>query len=245
MTKRWIYGINPVFEALTTKQHIQAVYITKGWKRDRAELLSLAGRAKVNVEEAGKEFFDKFHGQTHQGICALLSEKQRLFSVEELFQSAVNPLFVILDGIEDPRNFGAILRTSEVASASGVIFQTHRSAGLSPLVDKTSSGASFYIPMATVPNIKNSMRYLKDNGVTVYGADAASEHSLWSVDLTGPAAFVFGSEGTGLRKTVSEQCDMLIKIPVFGSVSSLNVSVSAGIFLFECKRQRECLRAGT
>lgn len=150
---------------------------------------------------------------------------------------------MILDGIEDPRNFGAILRTSEVAGAGGVIFQTHRSAGLSPLVDKTSSGASFYIPMAQVSNIKNSMRYLKDNGVTVYGADAACERSLWSVDLTGPTAFVFGSEGTGLRRTVSEQCDMLIKIPVYGSVSSLNVSVSAGIFLFECKRQRECVKS--
>ncbi|MEO5356632.1 MAG: 23S rRNA (guanosine(2251)-2'-O)-methyltransferase RlmB [Nitrospirae bacterium YQR-1] len=239
MTGRWIYGINPVFEALTAKRQVRVVYVTQGWKRDRRTLLSLTRGAGVAVEEVGKEFFDKFHGLTHQGICALLNETQQLLSVEQIYKSVVNPLFVVLDGIEDPRNFGAILRTAEVAGVSGVIFQSHRSAGLSPVVDKTSSGASFYLPMAMVSNIKHSIRYLKDNNVTVYGADAASEHTLWSVDLRGPVAFVFGSEGSGLRRTVSEHCDMLIKIPVFGSIDSLNVSVSAGVFLFECKRQRE------
>ncbi|KJU85821.1 RNA methyltransferase TrmH, group 3, partial [Candidatus Magnetobacterium bavaricum] len=208
--------------------------------RDLVELARLNGCQVKTVE---KGFFGRFGAVLHQGVCAILQEQRQQFEDvgDILMRKSLEKepvLFVILDGITDPGNVGAILRSCEAAGVSAVVFQSHRSAGITPTVVKTSSGASQYIPLCVVPNIKHAMKTLSDNNVLICGADSRAGASIWNVDLRGPVAFVLGSEGEGLRRTVKEQCDQLVNIPLYGKIDSLNVSVATGILLFECKRQR-------
>ncbi len=144
----------------------------------------------------------------------------------------------MLDGVEDPRNLGAILRVSECADVDGVVLQSRRAAGITPAAVKASSGAVEYVPISIAPNIKHAIKLFKENGIYVIGAEAGSDKSIWDTDLTIPISIVFGSEGKGLRRTVKDSCDLLLELPLYGKINSLNVSVAAGIFLFECKRQR-------
>ena len=148
------------------------------------------------------------------------------------------PLFLLLDGVEDPRNFGAVLRVADAGGVHGVVIQAYRSVSLSSEAVKASAGASEHIPIAMVPNIKNAIRDMKESGITIVGAEADADLAPWEADLTGPLSLVMGSEGEGMRKTVREQCDLLVRLPMRGKVNSLNVSVATGIIIFEIMRQR-------
>ncbi|MBF0337430.1 MAG: 23S rRNA (guanosine(2251)-2'-O)-methyltransferase RlmB [Nitrospirae bacterium] len=249
MDGKWIYGINPVMEALRASARHMTVYVSVTGKTDRIrDLVELAHQKGCQVRTVEKGFFGRFGSALHQGVCAVPGQQQQqrqqqqFEDVEDvLLRVSVQRepgLFVILDGITDPGNVGAILRSAEATGVSAVVFQSHRSAGITPTVVKTSSGASQYVPLCVVPNIKHAMRTLSDNNVLICGADSHTGVSLWETDLSSPVAFVFGSEGEGLRRTVKEHCDQLVKIPLYGKIDSLNVSVAAGVFLFECRRQR-------
>ncbi|MBF0343898.1 MAG: 23S rRNA (guanosine(2251)-2'-O)-methyltransferase RlmB [Nitrospirae bacterium] len=242
MGGKWIYGINPVTEAVKSEIKPKTVFIIDGSKTDRVRrLVELARLSGCHVRTVEKGFFGRFGAALHQGVCAVIEQKvfEDVHDILERVSVQKEPaLFVILDGITDPGNFGAILRSAEAAGVNAVVYQTHRAAGVTPTVVKTSSGASEYVPLCLVPNIKHVMSTLSNNAVLICGADSHTGTPLWDVDLSGPVAFVFGSEGEGLKRTVKEHCDQLVKLPLYGKIDSLNVSVAAGIFLFECKRQR-------
>jgi len=150
----------------------------------------------------------------------------------------VAPLFVALDGIQDPHNLGAICRTAHALGAHGVVVPRHRSAPLGEGAAKSSAGAIFYQPICEVPNISFFIRWAKEKGLWTYGLDALGEKSLWELDLTGPLVFLVGSEGKGLSRLVRENCDFLVKIPMTGKVASLNAGVACGMALYEVARQR-------
>jgi 23S rRNA (guanosine2251-2'-O)-methyltransferase len=176
------------------------------------------------------------HGATHQGVVADV-ESERAAGLEELAEGDA-PLIVVLDGIEDPHNLGAILRTADAAGVSGVVVQTRRSALHAGTVAKTSAGALSHVRVAEVVNIARAIEELKELGVWSVGLAGEAGQAYDEVDLTGPIALVMGAEGPGLRRLVREKCDFLASIPMGGHVGSLNVSVAAGIVLFEAVRQR-------
>lgn len=237
----WIYGVNPVLEALRAGRHIISVQIS-GSRREGVEAIERELKLRgLSARVVDQTFFDSKFPKGHQGIAALAAPRERI-GLEELFEipntKRQPPFFIVLDCIEDPRNVGAILRSADAAGVHGVIMQTYRSAGLGPEAVKTSAGASEHMPIAIVSNIKHAMRAAKEAGMFVVGAEAGADSAPWDIDLTMPLALVVGSEGQGLRRTVREQCDLLVSLPVMGSVNSLNVSVAAGVILYEILRQR-------
>ena len=186
-----------------------------------------------------RETLDRMAGGVpHQGIIAIVSEKPVL-SLPTLLDAVKAPaLLVALDGVEDPRNLGAILRTAEAAGADGVLLPERHSAGLSETVARASAGALEHVPVARVGNLVQALQALKERGVWIVGYDAAGTERWDAVDLTKPVALVLGGEGRGMRRLVREHCDHLVSIPHFGHVTSLNVSVAAGVALYEAVRQR-------
>jgi 23S rRNA (guanosine2251-2'-O)-methyltransferase len=237
----WIYGLNPVFEAIRAGRDIKRILISSGRQSKLPELIRKADERNVPIKIAEPDFFDRTFNKGHQGVAAEVSERGYL-SLEELFDIPQRknevPLFAVLDCVEDPRNFGAILRVADAAGIHGIIIQSHRSASLSPEVSKASSGAVEYIPVTMVTNIKHALREMKEMGITIIGTDSSAKDLLWDIDLRRPIALVIGSEGKGLRKTVVPLCDVLVKIPMSGKINSLNVSVASGIFAYEILRQR-------
>lgn len=239
-SEEWIYGINPVLEALRAGRRIRRIYVSSGRHEKTGQVRHEAGKSRVPVEIADISFFDRFP-KGHQGVAARVVQKGYI-SIDELLTIPEKKneiaLFVILDGIEDPRNFGAILRSADAAGVHGVIIQSHRSVSLGSEVAKTSAGAVEYVPVSVVPNIKHAMREMKEKGIAVIGSEAGEYPALWETDLSGPLAVVIGSEGQGARKTVKENCDIIVTIPMKGEINSLNASVAAGVALFEILRQR-------
>lgn len=238
----WLYGINPVLEAIRAGGKIKSVHISSGRHKGLSRIIDEAEKAGLPVKIEDKDFFNKTFLKGHQGIAARISQKEYI-KLDELLKipSKRNEqaFFIILDCIQDPRNLGAILRVAEAGGVHGIILQSHRSAGLSPAVYKTSAGAVEYIPVAQVSNLKRAISLLKDEKIWVYGADMEGENTLWDTDFRRPLAIVLGSEGGGIRRTVRERCDSLLRIPLKGRVTSLNVSVATGILIFEILRQRQ------
>ena len=177
-------------------------------------------------------------GGAHQGIVAIVHEANRWTPADLVRQASGPPLIVVLDSIEDPHNLGAILRTADAVGATGVVRQARHAAPLDGVVAKTSAGAVAHVRIATVVNIARAVEELKGEGVWTVGLDERGAQSYDSIDLTLPTAVVLGAEGTGLRRLVRERCDWRVSIPMLGQVSSLNVSVAAGVVLFEAARQR-------
>jgi 23S rRNA (guanosine2251-2'-O)-methyltransferase len=234
-----IWGVNPVLEAL---RHGRVRRLRIGPRVDRRvdEALSLARDSGVIVERVGVADLERAaRGGVHQGIVADLAPPDE-YSIGDLVAAAGSDpaMIVVLDGVEDPQNVGAILRTVDAAGAHGVVRQARHSAALSGAVAKASAGALAHVRIATVVNIARALDELKDAGVWTVGLAADAPADYIEIDLTLPTAFVLGAEGTGLRRLVRERCDRLASIPMRGSVSSLNVSVAAGIMLFETLRQR-------
>lgn len=240
-SEEWVYGLNPVLEVVRSGREVKAVFLSSG-RRDRiAEIEEEISSHGIKINRADNTFFDSRFIKGHQGIAALVAPR-KYAGIEDILaipsERGEPSLFLILDCVEDPRNFGAILRVADAGGVHGVVIQSYRAASLSPEAVKASAGASEYIPVAMVPNIKHAIREMKKSGITIAGAEASAEQTLWDADLTGPLAVVIGSEGHGLRKTVKEECDILVNLPMKGRVNSLNASVATGIVIFEIMRRR-------
>jgi 23S rRNA (guanosine2251-2'-O)-methyltransferase len=242
--KEWVYGINPVFESVRSGR-VSCIYISKKRQRDLQKILSMAESQGIALRLEEEEFFEQKFGKGHQGIAATVKSKN-ILTIDELleipFNLKENPFFLILDEIEDPRNFGAILRVADAAGVHGVIFPTHRSAPISTTVSKASAGAIEFVNMAQVVNIKHAIGKMKRMDITIFGAEAGSELTPWQMDMRVPLAIVIGSEARGIRKTVKMTCDFILSLPLKGMVNSLNVSVATGIFAYEVLRQRTGLK---
>jgi 23S rRNA (guanosine2251-2'-O)-methyltransferase len=239
-----VYGINPVLEALRAGR-VRRVKVS-GRDRRIEQALALARGASVPVERVDAQALDRAsRGGVHQGIAAEL-EAPRDYSVADLVSAAAPeaPLIVVLDGIEDPHNVGAILRTADAAGCHGVIRQARHAASLDGIAAKASAGAVAHVRVATVVNIARSIEELKALDVWTVGLDGGAPASYDEADLTLPTAIVLGAEGSGLRRLVRERCDRLVSIPMLGEVRSLNVSVAAGVAMFEAVRQRRRKHAG-
>ncbi|MEO7190083.1 MAG: 23S rRNA (guanosine(2251)-2'-O)-methyltransferase RlmB [Vicinamibacterales bacterium] len=233
-----IYGINAVSEALKTRR-ISKIMHERGAGPRVDALIARAYELRLAVETLDRRALDKVsRGGVHQGVAAEL-EPLAAYTIEELVGEAIGPaLLVVLDGIEDPQNVGAILRSVDAVGAHGVIRQARHAAPLDGATAKASAGAVSHVRIATVVNIARAIEELKELNVWTIGLDSDAADTHDSVDYTVPTAFVLGAEGTGLRRLVRETCDRLVSIPMAGNVNSLNVSVSAGIALFEAARQR-------
>ena len=234
-----VYGINPVLEALRAGR-VTAVRIGARGGGRMHELLSMAGERGVNVQRVDAHLLDRLaKGGVHQGVVADVDEASVDYSVEELVRDASGPaLILVLDGIEDPHNLGAILRTADAAGVHGVVVQNRRSAALGGAAAKASAGAVAHVKIAQVVNIARAIDELKAIGVWTVGLADDAEMSYDAIDFAVPSAIVVGAEGSGLRRLVREKCDFTARIPMQGHVSSLNVSVATGICLFEAVRQR-------
>ncbi len=233
-----IYGLNSVIEALKAER-VALIRVADRAGARVAELVRMAEAAGVRVEHAPRAVLDHAaRGGVHQGVVAEL-RTTRAWSVVDLVREADGPpLIVVLDGIEDPHNVGAILRTADAAGAHGVVRQTRHAAALGGAVAKASAGAIAHVRIADVVNIARAVEELKELGVWTVGLAGGEPRTYDMMDLTVPIAIVLGAEGTGLRRLVRDRCDHLASIPMGGHVESLNVSVAAGIVLFEAVRQR-------
>jgi 23S rRNA (guanosine2251-2'-O)-methyltransferase len=233
-----IYGINAVSEALRAGR---VVSLRAGTRKDRRllDVIAEAERMRIPVRRVSDQDLDRESGgSSHQGIVADVKPAEA-FDLDDLIRAAQAPaLIVVLDGIEDPHNFGAILRSVDAAGAHGVVRQTRHSAPLGGAASKASAGALAHVKIADVVNIARALEALKEAGIWTVGLSGDASVSYDRIDFTLPTALVLGAEGTGLRRLVRERCDVLASIPMKGHVDSLNVSVAAGIVLFEAVRQR-------
>jgi 23S rRNA (guanosine2251-2'-O)-methyltransferase len=234
-----VYGVNPVLEALRAGR-VRSLRVSERGGGRIGDVAAAADRAGVSVRRVNVQELDRAaKGGVHQGVIADVQDAAAL-DVSDLVAGAGGvPLIVVLDGIEDPHNVGAILRTVDAAGADGVIRQSRRAAPLEGAAAKASAGAVSHVRVADVVNIARALEELKDAGVWTVGlaGDAPSRYD--EIDLTVPVAIVVGAEGDGLRRLVRERCDFLASIPMAGHVQSLNVSVATGIALFEAVRQRQ------
>lgn len=239
-----IYGLNPVLEALRAGR-VRRLRVSERADRRMEEALALARKGGVSVERADAAALDRAaRGGVHQGIVAELTPA-RDYSVEELVEGAAPdvPLIVVLDGVEDPHNVGAIARSVDAAGAHGIIRQARHAAALEGAAAKASAGATAFVRFATVVNIARALEDLAAAGVWTVGFAGEANDAYDEVDFTLPTAIVMGGEGEGLRRLTKERCDRLVRIPMSGAVSSLNVSVATGVALFEAARQRRTARA--
>ena len=238
----FITGRNAVLEALRNERSMESINIAKG--ENKGSILKIIAMAKdqgIPVKEVSTVKLDSMSGGApHQGVIGIASAHEYA-TMEDLFARAEEkgerPFFIICDELEDPHNLGAVIRTAEAAGAHGIIIPKRRSAGLTPVVYKTSAGAVEYLPVVRVANLASTMEELKEKGVWIYAADMDGEN--WcSVDYTGSVALVIGSEGRGVGRLIKDQCDFLVSMPMNGKITSLNASVAAGILMYEVARQR-------
>ncbi len=238
-----IEGRNPVYEALRGKRKIHKIFIQDNISGDNIEEIKKMAEAKnIFISRISKYKLDETSlSHSHQGVIAEADPLPE-YTVGDLSakieEKNGGSLVVILDEIKDPHNFGAIIRTAYAADADAVIYQERRAAGITPVVLKSSAGAAEHIPLIQVTNINYTIKDLKDEGFWIAGADVEADQYYYDADLKGELGIVIGSEGSGLRRLVKENCDFLIKIPMFSQLGSLNASVAAGIIIYEAVRQR-------
>lgn len=243
-TKQCIFGLHAV-QALLQKQPERIIRLCVAEERhDKkiASLLKLAKQYGILIVPASKQELDRMtQDANHQGVVAFC-EKTRIYTendLKNLLESLSTPPFLlILDGVQDPHNLGACLRSADAAGVHAIIAPKDKAVGLTSVVSKVASGAAENVPFIQVTNLVRTLEELKTLGIWLYGAAAEAQQMLYQTDLSGPVALILGAEGAGLRRLTREHCDVLVKIPMQGSVSSLNVSVATGIFLFEVVRQR-------
>jgi 23S rRNA (guanosine2251-2'-O)-methyltransferase len=230
-------GIHPVLEALRTRRSLTRVVVAKGLSGPRIqEIIDLCRELSVPVRFEPREALDRLAGgAAHQGVVAL-GAAQGLVSLDEVAEGA--QLLVALDGVEDPHNLGAIIRTTHAAGADAVVIPERRAAGLTETVAKAAAGALEHLPVARAGNLTQALEQLKRRGFWIYGFDERGEETYDRVDYASPAVFVMGGEGKGLHQMIRKHCDFVVRIPLAGKISSLNVSVAAGIVLFEWKRRK-------
>lgn len=238
-----IAGRNPVMEALKANTDINSIMVAKGSREGIVK--AIAAKAKkqgIPVKEVSPVKLDALiPAKNHQGVVANISPV-KFYSVREILKKALDKgeaaFIVILDGIEDVHNFGAIARTAEACGAHGIIIHKHRAAPVSSMAVKASAGALMHVPLARVTNITKTIKELKDKGLWIAGTDTAGESKYYEANLKGPIGVVIGSEGKGMSRLVRESCDFNLNIPMAGKMSSLNASNAAAIVLFEVLRQR-------
>jgi 23S rRNA (guanosine2251-2'-O)-methyltransferase len=240
-----ITGRNPVLEALRAGRPIQRIQLARNVSRHSAiaEIVHLAQSRGIPLEYVPSEAFRKYSRAVwHQGVIAYAAAKE-YHSLEDLFRISREkgelPLYCILDGIEDPHNLGAILRTAEASGTHGVIIRSRRAVGLTAAVARASAGAIEYLPVARVANIAQTIDRLKEKGIWVIGVDPAGREDYRRADFTVPAAIVVGGEGKGISELVKQRCDYLVSIPMRGKISSLNASVAAALVMYEASHQRQ------
>ncbi len=241
-----IYGRNPVRAALQAGQSLNRILIADGVsRRDVADILDLAREQGVVFQFADRRKLDRLTDGRHQGVVAMVAGQQYAELAEILSsarRAASPPFLVLLDGIQDPHNLGAIVRTADAVRANGVAIPRRNAAGLTAAAVKASAGASAHMPVARVANMNNAMQTLREAGIWLMGLAADGPARFDRVDYTVPVALVIGGEGNGLRPLVRRNCDEVVRLPVAGHVDSLNVSVAAALVLYEVFRQRH--RAG-
>lgn len=238
-----IEGRNPVLEALKSDAEIDKIYVMNHFKDPILyQIVKLANEKKIPVSRVEKQKLDRMSEvKNHQGVIAAVSQAKYV-SVQEILESAYekgkNPFLVILDGIEDTHNLGAIVRSAECAGCDGVIIPKRRAAGVNSGAYKASAGAVNYMKIARVTNLNTTILELQEQGVMIVGTDAGANMSYKDPDLTVPLAIVIGSEGYGMSEHVKQKCDTLVSLPILGHVNSLNASVCAGIMIYEALDQR-------
>ena len=238
-----IEGRNAVIEALRAGISIDKIFIVRGETDATLGHIASAAREKgiVVVDTDRRKLDNMSRTHAHQGVIAIAAVREYA-TVDDILGAARTrgepPLVVVCDEISDPHNLVAIIRTAECAGAHGVIIPKRRSAGLTAVVGKTSAGAVAHLPVARVANLTALLKELKDDGLWIFGADAAGDRPLYEADLKGPAAIVIGSEGDGMSRLVAENCDFTVSIPMFGKINSLNASAAAAVLLYEAVRQR-------
>lgn len=236
----WLTGFHAVEEALTAGRALDRIVIASGRHGERLEAIVRLAKARgVPVRFEDRQQVDRLAGtRDHQGVAALAAAKPAVELEDLLREKTAQGLLVLLDGVEDPHNLGAIVRTSLAAGASGVVIPERRAAGLTDTVERASAGALAHLPVARVKNLVRAMEEMKDVGYWLVGLDERAEKSYTEVDYKGSVGIVFGGEGEGLHELTRKRCDFLVSIPTTGPVRSLNVSVAAGVVLFEAVRQR-------
>jgi 23S rRNA (guanosine2251-2'-O)-methyltransferase len=239
---RHLYGFHAVTARLRARpESVRMIYVSSTRHDRRArELAERAGAVGVAVHSVDDARLDALAGRgAHQGVVALVSGESVTPTLDGLLDRTTEPtLLLILDGVTDPHNLGASLRSADAFGAHAVIVPKDRAVGVNATVAKAASGALDTIPLLSVVNLARTLRELKERGVWILGADASGEENLFEADLSGPIAWVLGAEGAGLRRLTRENCDRLVRIPLEGSVESLNVSVAAGVCLFATRRER-------
>ncbi|MGY5514586.1 23S rRNA (guanosine(2251)-2'-O)-methyltransferase RlmB [Vibrio antiquarius] len=243
MSNEFIYGIHAVKAVLEREpERFIEAYVLKGRQDDRLmPILNDLQVCGVSIQQmTRKTLDDKARGANHQGIIARVKTAKQLNEndIDDILAQHESPLLLVLDGVTDPHNLGACLRNADAAGAAAIIVPKDRSAPMNATVSKVACGAAEVVPLIRVTNLARTMRTLQEKGIWFVGTAGEATHDIYQAKLTGPLAIVMGAEGDGMRRLTRETCDDLIKIPMAGSVSSLNVSVASGICLFEAVRQR-------
>ena len=237
-----IYGIRAILEAIQAGKAIDKIYLQKGLQGNLAQQLQAVARKNgVRISYVPEQRLERFRDRNHQGAVATISpveflEYQAL--IDQVLSEKEAPLLLLLDGISDVRNLGAIIRTAACTGVDGVILPASGSAPVTADTIKTSAGAVFNLPMAKTPHIKDAVFYLQSSGVQVVAATEKAKDSLFEADLTPATAIIMGSEGKGVSPAVLKAADRAARLPMEGSIASLNVSVACGVFLYEAVRQR-------
>ena len=238
-----IEGKNAVIEAIRAGRPLDKVCLVRGsGDKALAFIASNAKNAGVTVTECDRRKLDGMSTTgAHQGVIAVAAAREYC-DLEDILalarERSEDPFVVLCDGIEDPRNLGAIIRCAECAGAHGVVIPKHRSAGITAAADKASAGAAEHMLIARVPNLTAALETMKQQGLWIYGAEAGGANLLWKTDMKGPICLVIGSEGAGISRLVREACDFVMTIPLMGQVNSLNASAAAAVLLYEIVRQR-------
>ena len=239
---RYIYGFHAVVSKMRqTPEGVLEVYVDAQRNDGRArDLIQQAQQAGVKLTPTESDRLQRMVGtHRHQGVVARIDGRRRELKLADVLDTLTEPaLLLVLDGVTDPHNLGACLRVADAVGAQAVIAPKDRSAGLNATAMKVASGAADTVPYVTVTNLARSLRELQDAGVWTIGAAGEADKSIYSIDQKGPVAWVLGAEGEGLRRLTRETCDELARIPMYGTVESLNVSVASGVCLFEARRQR-------
>ncbi|MDE0544821.1 23S rRNA (guanosine(2251)-2'-O)-methyltransferase RlmB [Vibrio sp. VA3] len=243
MSNEFIYGIHAVKAVLEREpERFIEAYVLKGRQDERLmPILNDLQVCGVSIQQmTRKTLDDKARGANHQGIIARVKPAKQLNEndIDDILAQHESPLLLVLDGVTDPHNLGACLRNADAAGAAAIIVPKDRSAPMNATVSKVACGAAEVVPLIRVTNLARTMRTLQEQGIWFVGTAGEATHDIYQAKLTGPLAIVMGAEGDGMRRLTRETCDDLIKIPMAGSVSSLNVSVASGICLFEAVRQR-------
>jgi 23S rRNA (guanosine2251-2'-O)-methyltransferase len=241
MSSQYVYGLHAVKKMLQFSiDDCESLYFLETKNHRLQEIISLAKQKRLSLVKVDKEKLNDLAGtDKHQG-CVLKVSAQHTIAVslkELLLNVSDSDLYLVLDGVQDPHNLGACLRTADAAGVKAVIVPKDRAVGITPVVKKVAAGAAESVPLITVTNLARSLKEMKDAGIWLVGTSGDANKTLYEEKLRGPVAVVMGAEGEGIRRLTAEQCDYLVKLPMLGQVESLNVSVATGICLFEINRQ--------